>query len=94
MLPEPNAPDRDMDIGKKKLLAVREELRRFNIGIAAEDVGGDIGRTVLLDTRDGSVVSRNCLLASSMKYYSSNDVVWNYTYRSDRTPAGGFCLCQ
>lgn len=65
MFPETISPDSDMDIGKKNLLAVREELRRFNIGIAAEDVGGDIGRTVLLDTRDGSVVSRNCLLEAT-----------------------------
>lgn len=65
MFPETISPDSDMDIGKKNLLAVREELKRFNIGIAAEDVRGDIGRTVLLDTSDGSVVSRNCLLEAT-----------------------------
>ena len=48
----------DMDIGRKNVLAVREELGRLGIRIAAEDVGGDIGRTVRLDTHDGSVVTR------------------------------------
>jgi chemotaxis protein CheD len=65
MFPETISPDSDMDIGKKNLVAVREELKQFDIEIVAEDVRGDIGRTVLLDTRDGSVVSRNCLLEAT-----------------------------
>lgn len=65
MFPETISPDSDMDIGKKNLTAVREELKRFNIKIAAEDVRGDIGRTVLLDTGDGSVVIKNCLMETT-----------------------------
>ena len=48
--------DSTMDIGKRNISAVREELERRNIEIIAEDVGDHIGRSVLFDTSDGSVV--------------------------------------
>lgn len=64
MFPETISSGSDMDIGKRNVLAVRQELERFNIGIAVEDVGGDVGRTVLLDTRDGSVIAKNACLES------------------------------
>ena len=48
--------DSTMDIGKRNISAVREELERRDIEIIAEDVGDHIGRSVLLDTSDGSVV--------------------------------------
>ncbi|MBN2458029.1 chemotaxis protein CheD [Candidatus Woesearchaeota archaeon] len=38
-----------MDIGKKNLDAVREELRKQGIRIIASDVGGNVGRTVRFD---------------------------------------------
>lgn len=58
MFPGTISPGSEMDIGSKNVLAVREELKRLDIRIVAEDVGGDIGRTVLLDTSDGSAVAR------------------------------------
>ncbi len=56
MFPEILSSDSTMDIGKRNISAVREELKKHNIEIIAEEVGDDIGRTVLFDTRDGSVV--------------------------------------
>ncbi len=56
MFPEIISSHADMDLGKRNELAVREELARHNIEIIAEEVGDHIGRTVLFDTRDGSVV--------------------------------------
>ncbi len=48
--------DSTMDIGKRNISAVREELEKRDIEILAEDVGDHIGRSVLFDTSDGSVV--------------------------------------
>lgn len=45
-----------MDVGKRNILAVREELKRHHIEIVAEEVGDHVGRSVLLNTGDGSVV--------------------------------------
>ncbi len=56
MFPEIISSDSTMDIGRRNISAVREELEKHNIEIIAEEVGDDIGRTVLFDTRDGSVV--------------------------------------
>ncbi len=56
MFPEIISSDSTMDIGKRNILAVREELERYNIDIVAEEVGDHIGRSVLFDTSDGSVV--------------------------------------
>jgi len=55
MFPEIISFGKPMDIGKKNIQAVREELKRHNIEIIAEEVGDHIGRTVLFDTGDGSV---------------------------------------
>ncbi len=59
MFPEIISSDSTMDIGKRNISAVREELERHNIEIIAEEVGDDIGRTVLFDTSDGSVVVKS-----------------------------------
>ncbi len=64
MFPEIISSDSLMDIGKKNILAVRQELKKLNIEIIAEEVGDHIGRTVLFDTRDGSVVVKTALSES------------------------------
>ena len=56
MFPEITSSDSTMDIGKRNISAVREELEKHNIEIIAEEVGDHIGRTVLFNTEDGSVV--------------------------------------
>ena len=56
MFPEIISSDSTMDIGKRNISAVREELEKHNIEIIAEEVGDHIGRTVLFNTEDGSVV--------------------------------------
>ena len=61
MFPEIISSNSLMDIGKKNILAVRQELKKQNIEIIAEEVGDHIGRTVLFDTRDGSVVVKTAL---------------------------------
>ena len=56
MFPEIISSDSTMDIGRRNISAVREELEKHNIEIIAEEVGDHIGRTVLFNTDDGSVV--------------------------------------
>ena len=48
--------DSTMNVGQRNISAVREELMKHGIEIIAEDVGDHVGRSVLFDTRDGSVV--------------------------------------
>jgi chemotaxis protein CheD len=55
MFPEIISSDSAMDIGKRNVLAVREQLEGYNIHIIASEVGGHIGRTVIFDTGDNSV---------------------------------------
>jgi len=64
MFPEIISSDSLMDIGKKNILAVRQQLKKQNIEIIAEEVGDHIGRTVLFDTRDGSVVVKTAFSES------------------------------
>jgi chemotaxis protein CheD len=45
-----------MDVGKRNIQAVREELSKHSIDITAEELGGRIGRSVTFDTKDGSVI--------------------------------------
>ena len=56
MFPGIISTDSTMDIGKRNILAVRKELERHNIDIVAEEVGDNIGYSVLFNTEDGSVV--------------------------------------
>jgi len=44
-----------LNIGERNSLAVKEELGKRKIKITAEDLGGHIGRTIIFDTKDGSV---------------------------------------
>ena len=67
MFPEIITSDSVMDVGKRNTLAVREVLKRHNIAIIAEEVGDHIGRTVILDTRDGSAEVK-CAHLGKRKY--------------------------
>lgn len=58
MFPEIIQPESAMDIGKRNILAVKEQLKKHNIEIVACEVGDHIGRTVVFDTRDGSAIVR------------------------------------
>jgi len=55
MFPEIISSDSAMDIGKRNVVAVREELKGYSIEITASEVGGHIGRTVIFDTSDNAV---------------------------------------
>lgn len=46
----------NINIGQQNVDSVREELRKLNIKIVAEEVGERHGRSVWFDTRNGSVV--------------------------------------
>jgi len=67
MFPEIISSESNMDVGRRNILAVKEELKRYNIKIIAEEVGDHIGRTVLFDTGDGSVEVKNAHM-SGKKY--------------------------
>lgn len=56
MFPEIYSSNTSTAVGKRNILAVREELKKNHIEIMAEEVGDHIGRTVLFDTTDGSVL--------------------------------------
>jgi len=56
MFPDIIFSDSLMDIGQRNIQAVREELRKYSINIIAEDLGGHTGRSVIFDTKDGTVV--------------------------------------
>jgi chemotaxis protein CheD len=62
MFPEIIFSNGSMDIGKRNIVAVKEELKKYNIQIAASEVGDHIGRTVLFDTGDGSVLVKTAHL--------------------------------
>ncbi len=62
MFPEIIASDSIMDVGRKNIMAAREELKGHNIEILAEEVGDQFGRTVLFDTKDGSVIVKTACL--------------------------------
>jgi len=49
------ASNRIFNIGQRNILAVREHLRRYHLGVGAEDVGGTISRTVTVDIVTGKV---------------------------------------
>lgn len=44
-----------MDIGSRNCTAVKIALQKLNIPVLAEDVGGNRGRTMVLDTNSGVV---------------------------------------
>ena len=49
-------PNNTFNIGKRNALAIRKILWRFRLGAIAEDVGGNISRTVSIDMNTGKVI--------------------------------------
>jgi len=47
-----------MDIGNRNAIAVKKVLEELNIPLLGEDTGGNKGRTVILETENGSVQIR------------------------------------
>jgi chemotaxis protein CheD len=47
-----------MNVGARNILAARKALRKAGILVAAEDVGGEVGRSIRFSTDDGSVIVR------------------------------------
>ena len=45
----------DLDIGRRNVLAVRTILKQLGIPVLAEDTGGHLGRTMILDLEERSV---------------------------------------
>ena len=48
--------EKRFDIGKRNVLAIKKYLWRYQLGTIAEDIGGDISRTVSLSVASGEVV--------------------------------------
>lgn len=55
-----NFTDKNMvsDIGNRNAISVRDALMKEKIPLLAEDVGGNKGRTMILDSEDGTVTIR------------------------------------
>ncbi len=49
-------PNNTFRIGKRNVLAIRKILWRFHLGAIAEDVGGNISRSVAIDMNTGKVI--------------------------------------
>ncbi|CCJ33773.1 chemotaxis protein CheD [Caloramator australicus] len=47
-----------MDIGNRNARAVKEILQKLNIKVVAEDLGGNYGRTMIIDAETGKVYIR------------------------------------
>ena len=47
------------NIGNRNILAVRKELWKLGMGPLAEDVGGDLSRTIHVSTTNGSVLIKS-----------------------------------
>ncbi|MFH1440670.1 MAG: chemotaxis protein CheD [Candidatus Omnitrophota bacterium] len=47
-----------MNVGERNAKVVKEELEKRKIKIVAEELGGNSGRTIYFDTKDGSVIVR------------------------------------
>ena len=52
-------PNGGVNMGERNVIATREVLAAHGIPITAEDVGGDFGRSVYFDLRDGRVRVRS-----------------------------------
>ncbi len=48
-----------INIGERNSCAVREELAKRGIDIVASEIGGGAGRSIVFDTRDGSVLVKS-----------------------------------
>jgi len=49
-------PNKTFNIGKRNILAIQKILSRFSLGAIAEDVGGNISRSVSIDSNTGKVI--------------------------------------
>ena len=47
------------DIGKRNSLAVIKKIKELSIPLISEDIGGNKGRTMILESEDGTVVIRS-----------------------------------
>lgn len=62
-----NFPDKKIisDVGKRNGIAAIEAINKLSIPIIGEDIGGNKGRTMILESEDGSVTIRS--IGSSLK---------------------------
>ncbi len=67
MFPEIIFSNSPMDVGTRNITAVEKELEKRNIGITASETGGHVGRTVIFNMSDGSIVVKTAHF-SSRKY--------------------------
>ncbi len=44
-----------LKIGERNVIATKEKLKDLNIRILAEDTGGNFGRTIIIDSNDGTL---------------------------------------
>lgn len=49
-------PNKTFNIGKRNVLAIRNVLSRFGLDTIAEDVGGNISRSVSIEMNTGKVI--------------------------------------
>ncbi|NLM07194.1 MAG: chemotaxis protein CheD [Tissierellia bacterium] len=47
-----------LKVGERNVIATKEKLKEVGIKIIAEDTGGDFGRTIVIDSEDGSLQVR------------------------------------
>lgn len=47
-----------LNIGERNVIATKEKLKELNIKLVSEDTGGNFGRTIILDSKDGSLYVR------------------------------------
>lgn len=53
-----NSDSNVLKIGERNVIATKEILKSLNIRILSEDTGGNFGRTIVLDSTDGSLYIR------------------------------------
>lgn len=53
-----NSDNEVLKIGQRNVKATKEELKKHNIDIISEDTGGNYGRTIELNSEDGSLLVR------------------------------------
>jgi len=64
MFPEIIFSPSPMDVGKRNIKAVQQELKKHKISLVALEVGDHIGRTVMFNINDGSVVVKTARVES------------------------------
>ena len=48
----------NLNIGEQNVFAVKKFLKENSIKLQAEEVGGDIGRTIFFNLNDGSIIMK------------------------------------